>query len=71
MRSAPRLKSLIERLRGLAERPVHLSGSGSSLFVVCDDELHAAAVAEAADRHLDVAAVAVRTCAPASAPAER
>jgi 4-diphosphocytidyl-2-C-methyl-D-erythritol kinase len=62
-RAAPRLAGLIERLDELAERPSHVSGSGSSLFVVCDDEPHAAALAETAARRLEVATVAVRTIA--------
>jgi len=70
MQSAPRLEGLIERLAALAERPAHVSGSGSSLFVVCDDELHAAALADAAGKRLDVAALAVRTLAPGPSPAE-
>ncbi len=45
----------------LAEAPAHLSGSGSALFVVCHDELHAEALAQAARNRLGYPAAAVRT----------
>ena len=61
-RSAPRLEGLIERLSDLAECPVHVSGSGSSLFVICDDPLHAEALAKATHSKLQLAAVAVKSC---------
>ena len=50
------------RFAGLAERPVHVSGSGSTLFCLCDDPLHAEALANAVTARLDLPAVAVRSC---------
>jgi 4-diphosphocytidyl-2-C-methyl-D-erythritol kinase len=50
------------RLAGLAERPAHVSGSGSTLFCLCDDPLHAEALAGAVSARLDLPAVAVRGC---------
>ena len=38
-----------------------LSGSGSSIFVVCDDALHAEHLANAAAHELDLPAVAFRS----------
>ena len=58
---APALGAMLERLAALAERPAHLSGSGSSLFVVCDDPLHAEHLAAAAARELELPAIAVRS----------
>jgi len=60
MRIAPELEALLSRLGELAERPAHLSGSGSSVFVLCDDPLHAGALAEVVESRLRVAAVAVQ-----------
>lgn len=58
---APELEGLISQLSDLAERPAHVSGSGSSLFVICDDPLHAEALADAAEKQLDLPALAVKT----------
>lgn len=58
---APGLEELISQISDLAERPAHVSGSGSSLFVICDDPLHAEAVADAAEKQLDLPALAVKT----------
>lgn len=57
---APTLRDDLEELTNLAERPAHVSGSGSTLFVVCDDPLHAAALADASTTKLDLPAVAAR-----------
>jgi 4-diphosphocytidyl-2-C-methyl-D-erythritol kinase len=68
---APSLRDDIEELSALAERPAHVSGSGSTIFVLCDDPLHAAALAEASIRRLDLPAVAVRsTPRPPVTPAD-
>jgi len=60
---APTLRDDLEDLAALAERPVHVSGSGSTLFVLCDDPLHAEALAAAATDRLKLPSVAVRTVA--------
>ena len=60
--AAPSLKGHLDDLSRLAERPAHITGSGSSIFVICDDEMHAGALAEAAQHKLDLPAVAVKTC---------
>lgn len=57
---APSLRDDLEELTHLAERPAHVSGSGSTLFVVCDDPLHAAALADASTTRLGLPAVAVQ-----------
>lgn len=55
----PTLRQLADDLSELAERPVHLTGSGSTLFVVCDNALEAEMLAEAATGRIGVPAVAV------------
>lgn len=65
---APPLADLLKRLSALAERPAHLAGSGSSLFVLADDALHAEALAAAAEKRLGLPAVAVKSLAVSSAP---
>jgi 4-diphosphocytidyl-2-C-methyl-D-erythritol kinase len=57
---APVLRDDIEELGELAERPVHVSGSGSTLFVICDDSLHAEALAAAVSERLRLPAVAAK-----------
>jgi len=46
----------------LAERPVHVSGSGSTLFTLCDDPFHAEALAAAVSERLGLPAIAARSC---------
>jgi 4-diphosphocytidyl-2-C-methyl-D-erythritol kinase len=58
---APTLRDDLDELSRLAERPAHVSGSGSTLFVVCDDPMHASALAEACTTRLGLPAVAVRS----------
>lgn len=60
---APSLEDDRAEIAALAERTVHLSGSGSTLFVVCDDPLHAEALAATVAARLEIPGVAVR-CAP-------
>ncbi len=61
MLAAPRLRDDLEALSKLAERKAHVTGSGSSLFVLCDDPMHAAALADACERELSLPAVAARS----------
>ena len=56
----PALAELLRRLAELAERPAHVAGSGSSLFVLCDDDQHAERLAALVRDRLEVPAVAVR-----------
>lgn len=55
---APTLRDDLDDLAALAERPAHVSGSGSTLFVVCDDPLHAEALAATVRSRLDLPAIA-------------
>jgi 4-diphosphocytidyl-2-C-methyl-D-erythritol kinase len=64
--SAPELAQLIEVVSSLAERPANVSGSGSTLFVLCDDAMHAAFLAETIERTHGIPAIAVRSTAGAS-----
>ncbi len=59
--AAPQLHDDLKSLAEIAQRPAHVSGSGSSIFVLCDDELHAAALAESVQNKLHLPAVAVRS----------
>ena len=59
--AAPHLRQALEELGRLAERTVHVTGSGSSLFVICDNSMHAIALAETIERQLGMPAVAART----------
>lgn len=63
MQAAPRLADDLAELSKLADRPAHVTGSGSSIFVLCDDEMHALALADAVEHKLHMPAVATRTFA--------
>jgi 4-diphosphocytidyl-2-C-methyl-D-erythritol kinase len=58
-RLAPELGTLGDAFTALAERPAHVTGSGSTLFVVADDPLHAEFLARAVRDQLAVPAAAV------------
>ena len=58
--AAPKLQEMIGQISELAERPAHVSGSGSSLFVICDDPLHAESLASIVEKRLNLPAVAVK-----------
>lgn len=58
---APSLLEQLDQVAELAERPARISGSGSSIFVLCDDEVHAQALASAVEERLELPAVAVST----------
>ena len=60
---APAMADDMEEIAALADQPVHVCGSGSSLFVICPDSMHAAALAAAAKHRLDLAATAVTVAA--------
>lgn len=60
---APALGELRARLEAIAQSPVHVSGSGSTLFIVCDSPIHADALASAIEVQAGVPAVATVTAA--------
>lgn len=57
---APELGEHLQQLGEVARRPAHVAGSGSSLFVLCDDLLHAEDLAETVEQRLGLPALAVR-----------
>lgn len=65
-RVVPELADLLSSLSALAERPAHVAGSGSSLFVLCDDPLHAGALTDAVQQRIGLPAVAVRSHQPSA-----
>ncbi len=58
-RVAPPLGELMAQVQTIAELPVHVSGSGSTLFVPCTDALHAGALGASVREQLGVATVPV------------
>ena len=58
---APELEGHRRELASVAERAVHVAGSGSTLFVLCDDALHAQFLAKSIEERLELPAVAVQT----------
>jgi len=59
----PALRGIRRDLAEVAGRPAHVSGSGSTLFVLCDDAVHARRLAAEAERALDLPMVAVAAAA--------
>lgn len=66
--AVPALRDYLDELAGIAERPAHVTGSGSGLFVLCDDPLHAEALANVIEQRLNLPAVAVQLYDPAHEP---
>ena len=58
---APAITDDIEEIGELIDLPVHVSGSGSTLFVICSDPLHASAVTVQCMAKLKIPGVAVTT----------
>jgi len=58
---APALCELRARAEKIAQSPVHVSGSGSTLFIVCDSPIHAEALAGAIEMQCGVPAIATVT----------
>lgn len=61
MEVAPSLRANMESASVLAERPAHVTGSGSAFFILCDDPIHAEALAAAISATIELPAVAVKT----------
>jgi 4-diphosphocytidyl-2-C-methyl-D-erythritol kinase len=58
---APALREARASIETIADRAAHLSGSGSTFFVICDAAVHAEALARAIEDRLGLPAVATRT----------
>lgn len=54
----------MERVVKVCESDVHLSGSGSSMFVICDNAMHAEALAPAIQEKTGLVAIATQTIVP-------
>jgi 4-diphosphocytidyl-2-C-methyl-D-erythritol kinase len=65
-RAAPELVAIQQELQAIAERPAHLTGSGSSFFVLCDEPLHAESLATAISAKMNLPAIAVSAVAAPS-----
>ena len=59
MAHAPELAEAASKLEQLIECDVHVSGSGATLFMLCNGEVEAHAVAEAVTTKLNLPAIAV------------
>ena len=60
MEEAPALRANQRMIGDLAQRDVHVSGSGSTLFLTCDTQLEAGALASAIEEQCEIPAVAAR-----------
>lgn len=59
------LLSDMSQVRLIAKEEVHLSGSGSSMFVICDNTMHAEALAPVIEEKTGLVAIATKTIVPA------
>ncbi len=57
----PELKLDFDRCGKLIDLPIHLTGSGSSMFAICDNELHANEIAKIINQSSNCRAIATRT----------
>jgi 4-diphosphocytidyl-2-C-methyl-D-erythritol kinase len=60
VQAAPELEDYLAGLAKIARRPAHVSGSGSSLFVLCDDAAHAESLVAEVEAALGLPAVSVK-----------
>jgi len=60
LKVCPALGKLWNALRAALPCPVHISGSGSALFILCDDEAELAAMLARVPQHLQGRFIAVR-----------
>ena len=58
----PRLAQDMETLSVLLDQEIHLSGSGSSMFAICDTTEHATELARKIEEHTELVAIATQTC---------
>ena len=61
---APRLAEVRAAVESHARQPVHVSGSGSTLFLVCDSAVHADVLADSIGARLGLPAVSTVTARP-------
>lgn len=61
VRNQPRLAETLGRVESIAERAAHVTGSGSAVFVVCDDAMHAEFLARALADEAGVVTYALAT----------
>jgi len=52
----------MDMLTTITNQEIHLSGSGSTMFVICDNAEHATIVALKIEEHTDFVAIATHTC---------
>lgn len=57
---APTLAADAQRIAALVDRPVHVSGSGSTLFLLCNGRVEAELLTEAITTRLELPSIAVR-----------
>ncbi|MDG2030917.1 MAG: 4-(cytidine 5'-diphospho)-2-C-methyl-D-erythritol kinase [Phycisphaerales bacterium] len=62
LRTAPRLADHLEDLARLADNPAHVTGSGCAIYTLCDQAIHAEALATAIFDRLGLPAIAVTSC---------
>jgi 4-diphosphocytidyl-2-C-methyl-D-erythritol kinase len=58
----PELEHYSTQIEEIAERPAHLSGSGSTFFVLCDDPMHADHLAAAMSTRLNIPCLSISSC---------
>lgn len=62
---SPKLRALQEDIADLAETPVHVSGSGSTLFCICAESITAEALANTITNRLEIQSIpAIFECGP-------
>jgi 4-diphosphocytidyl-2-C-methyl-D-erythritol kinase len=70
LEEAPVLRDRMTAIEATAKRPIHVSGSGSTLFLTCDTSLEAGALAAAIQSTHAVSAIQVRPTQPETRPLE-
>ncbi len=58
----PRIAKDMQRIHAIIEQEVHLSGSGSTMFGICDNAEHATVLAKKIEELTNLVAIATHTC---------
>ena len=58
----PRIAKDMKMLLALTDQEIHLSGSGSTMFGICDNVEHARELAKKIEEKTDLVAIATHTC---------
>ena len=64
LKAVPPLEKDLDLVRSLLGQDVHLTGSGSTMFVICDNKTHSVETVNKVHQETEFVAIATKTCEP-------